>query len=179
MSNYTWDQFDEIFGTGEREMLGRSLDNRLNPTKAIIELTLNFPRTAKFKRMSVERQKQLYDGLIYFIMLRLYRIGIACTYERTFETCKSGFIHIHAILDLVLPVRVFCPHGLICDIVSAYLYNLPGKHSRYNDKFYRYDLNRFRSPSICCQYRNPTEVSRIDCWKQYINKFSVPPIYIE
>lgn len=134
-----------------------------------IELTLNYPRTAAFKRMSYEEQKQHYDRWIH--------LATACYTSRIkkmqifYEKCKSGDCHVH--LDIHLyTFSEYYPCGLVSDWVRSFLSQLPVRHGIKNFSLSNYHCGyrRYRCPPICCQIRDIEDEQRALVWETYIRK---------
>jgi len=134
-----------------------------------IELTLNHPRTAKFKRMDSEQQRAHYSkwldqGLAPY-KTKIKKLMIC------FEQCRDGTEHVHLDIELQTTAQ-FYPCGLVSDIVKNLLDFLPPKHGiktfnlcNYNCLYWRYVC-----PSICCQVRDIEDRVRALEWEVYINK---------
>lgn len=134
-----------------------------------IELTLNYPRTAQFRRASHDEQKDIYHRWIddslsdYFPKIQKL--------DRFFELCKTGMVHVH--LDMVMSnAEFYYPCGLVSDIVKSFLGNLPKRFGlkTFNLLNYNCSFRRYRCPSIVCQLREITDIPRALAWETYIRK---------
>lgn len=148
--------------------LGRDMTLEQN-TASIIELTLNYPRVVKFQRLTDKEAESFYHGLYIYIMerakLRQYIIKETITYEK----CKSGFTHLHAQIYFKFD-RVIAEEGLVQSIVREWLTQLPKRYGKYDERCFFRTFCRYRDPSICCQYRQPTDSERACVWDNYIKK---------
>lgn len=159
-----WDLFDEIF-----DMSGAECKNHLDEIRTIyrftLELTLNFPRNARFKRLVRKSQEWIYHDLLYYIKLQNSFIKETKEY---IEDCKDGLPHMHAILYCEVD-KPYSAEGVVMNVVNDWISQMP-KQSRKNFyKFnYSYHYAVFKHPSILVQYN--TDVERTKNWEQYISK---------
>lgn len=136
------------------------------PLSSIVELTLNHPRTAKFKKLTKDLQIQLYIHLFEFIIAKTPGVKDS---QYTFEECKSGFIHLHGYL-YIEHTRSGSMEGLVLDIVRNFFTRMPKRYSVMRmDQFYPL-FCRYRSPMILAQYRDGSDSTRLETWKSYITK---------
>lgn len=156
--------FDELpsLGSSSAKLQG-------GQSECFIELTFNYPRITSFVNKTSQQQKAFYDKIFYIVK---NTFSVACLYEsqRTFEFCQSGHVHLHAWLHL----KFDHPHvavGVVADLAKVYLKCLPKRHNLYSDSKMSAQFLRYRSPSICVQYRNINDIERTTKWKQYINKY--------
>ncbi len=139
------------------------------PSSCNIELTLCHPQTSKFLKLTSAYQKLYYDRIYQKILCTFGMHNIKCS-EHVYEYTKCGQIHMHASIELRFPTPHF-PLGVVSDIVKTYLNEIPSiKCNRYNDACMHVEWQRYRCPSIVCQYRPISAVSRLDAWQQYIRK---------
>lgn len=134
-----------------------------------LELTLNHPRTAAFRRASEAEQRLIYDKWIDD-SLSVYFDRIS-KMDRFYELCRSGMVHVHLDLHLV-PREQYYPCGLVSDIVKEFLSHLPKRHGIKTFSLLNYNCNfrRYRCPSIVCQLRDASEARRSLLWEEYIRK---------
>ena len=131
-----------------------------------IEITLNHPRTHRFCNMTSDEQKVLYNKLFQKMIEKLPIPLVKTTIQKTFEYCKTGHIHLHACVIYSLPTGKYYSMGLIADLVKKYLSLIK---QVYQDKYCFPELQRYRSPSIVCQYFNG-DLKRREIWLSYIHK---------
>lgn len=129
-------------------------------------VTLNYPRTVGFLRASSQVQKELYKKLLHDI--KNFNGMIPYNVEYVFEYCKSGQVHLHALLQYKT-TQVYCIGGLISDFVKNYLKNLPKKYSLFKEGCMFYEYQRYRAPQIAVQYKL-TEDEYIEKWRTYMHK---------
>lgn len=142
----------------------------LEPSIAVLEITLNFPRTTSFKNACTEKQKKLYDRIWRIMIHSKGQDRLDLRTRRTFELCNSGHVHLHGILYLRVPQNFYI-NGLIADLARTYLSLLPKKFSQYHDHFMFNQFNRYRCPSIVIQYDDfNSDQKRIMEWETYIDK---------
>lgn len=133
------------------------------------ELTLNFPHTQAWLNATVMKQRGLYERLLKYIQETWGPYN--CLWcERAFEFTKKGQVHLHALLYYTVE-PYYTDVGLINDIVRTFLRELPRKYSRFKEEYVYPDLKRYKSPSICLQYRDPYEdTGKLAEWLKYIYK---------
>ena len=92
-----------------------------------------------------------------------------------FEHCKSGQIHLHAMLHYKVTCN-FHIMGLISDIVKNFLRNMPACTIQFKEGFCYYQYNRYKSPPICVQYKSDKEDPEYkEFWdKHYMSKENTP-----
>lgn len=133
-----------------------------------VEITLNHPRTKNFVNLTSDKQKVLYNKLFQRMIEKLPIPLVQTKITKTFEFCKSGHIHLHACVEYSLPTGKYYPMGLIADLVKPYLSCLK---QCYQDRNCFPEYQRYRSPSIACQYFN-NDLTRREVWLAYIHKES-------
>lgn len=131
-----------------------------------IEITLNHPRTHRFCNMTSDEQKVLYNKLFQKMIEKLPIPLVKTTIQKTFEYCKSGHIHLHACVIYSLPTGKYYPMGLIADLVKKYLSQIK---QVYQERYCFPEYQRYRAPSIVCQYFNG-DLKRREIWLSYIHK---------
>lgn len=139
--------------------------------EANFEVTLNYPATASYKRMSVEQQKRLYFRL-YTVLTNTFGIDrfIAEKSSFSFERGRLGKVHLHASMWFRMGRSYYC-NGAAEQVVRQYLAELPLKHKSYKDSLMNVEYSRYTSPSVCVQFRDPiNEARRVLEWETYINK---------
>lgn len=151
---------------------GGSPNKRVRDTYSIclLEVTLNYPRTPRFKLMTTVQQKSLYlqlwNKLICFKgMERIVREST----RHTFELCSTGHVHLHGALYIRMPGPYY-PEGIVNDLVKTWLQLLPKKFQAYNDNNFYKDWQRYRCPSICVKHTSNGDTERVTEWETYMNK---------
>ncbi len=164
MSDYSWEQFDSIFFPKKEDSYAA-----VEPYSSIIEITLNYPRTAKFKRSTPDQQKLLYKNLLDYVILHSPYSKLL---EYTYEQCESGYYHVHGTIMINSPYS-YSIHGLIQSMAKVYFTQLPKRYSEYRDIQYYWSFIRYKSPMICLQYVEKDNFERTKIWQDYINKLSL------
>lgn len=167
MTNYSWEDFADIFNLNleDSNSLGRDTDK----CYCRLELTLNYPRTAAFLRLTAAEQQVLYIGLFDYVKLRLQPASLMQN-ELYFETSLDGTVHAHGYIDLSLTAG-FSVEGLVMGLVRDYFDQLPKRsclwlaRSRYSHNF-----STFKSPPILVQYISKTDKIRTELWAEYCKK---------
>lgn len=160
------DLLDDIFELDD-ENLGSILPVIDTPVLGYLEITLNHPRTAKFRRLTDEIKREVYKNL-YLKIKQLLSKHIEHD-EFYFENCKDGIPHLHASITVSFDTSGSAM-GLVSEIVRTYLNALPGKHKVYkSENEYPY-YSRYKGPAICCQWTQIDDFKRIAAWEQYIIK---------
>lgn len=142
------------------------------PDKAIMEITMNYPRTAAFKKLPACYQKLLY--------MKIYN-NLKCVFgmfrfvpeesQIAFEACQSGHWHAHAKITYRTRKNYYV-EGFIAEVVKCYLAQLPKKYSDYVDNLLHREYQRYRCPSLVAQFICPIErPERVLEWETYINKY--------
>lgn len=128
-----------------------------------LELTINYPRDSRFKRLVYKSKCKVYEDLLLYLRLHLpYIVDI----QHVFEKCEDGTPHIHA----SLLCEVNCPYsaeGLVMEVVNTLTAQMP-KRTQLTLYKYRYNpfLKMFKCPAICINYKETHEIG----WDQYIKK---------
>lgn len=138
------------------------------------EITINLPRTPSFTSMLSSRQKCLYGHLWDSIK---NVITISGENDYTFEFCKSGHVHLHAIMKIPKSCKLI-PVGGISDIVKQFINTYNRVYSnekaknklRYNERSMWFMENVYKSPAICVRYRGENEAARLVYWTDYMHK---------
>lgn len=145
--------------------LGAGVENH-----AYVLITLQHPRTKKFlKADSKEQKAMLYRILWNSKNFNGLRPELDSTY--VFEHCKSGQIHLHAMLHYIVKCN-FHIIGFISDIVKNFINNMPLCTIQFKEGFMFTKYQRYKSPPICVQYKSDTEDPEYkEFWeKHYMNK---------
>lgn len=149
---------------GEAPSLGRA-SPQLQYSDVHLEITLNHPRTSKFVNMTSDEQRKLYDKMFSKMMQHLPEPLCETHITKVYEYCKSGHVHLHACVEYKLSKAHF-PMGLIADTVKRWLNQIK---QVYQEKNCFTEFNRYRSPSITCQYfQNNKERKAV--WLEYMHK---------
>lgn len=145
---------------------------RLGSTTAkfYIELTMNYPRSARFVKMRTAKQHQFYNQILS-IVLQSIGPGKLELENKCFEINGDGNYHCHALIRCVTAVHHF-PIGVVSDMVKTYLELLPKKYSKYSGTAMHPGYVRYRCPSIVCQYRDMTD-PHVDVFRNYIDKYKL------
>lgn len=160
----SWEQFDEIFGIkdearfAECKSLGRTTD--------VIEITINYPETAEYKRLGEEKAK--YMTIHTFIDVINY------LHERYSNVLQTNYVieyspkmHLHGYIEInnIGGTR----YGL-CEEIMRFLltYVRPGR-GRENtwERAQHYPFPCVRVP-FCCVNVGPKEKS--NGWEEYMKK---------
>lgn len=142
------------------------------PGKAIVEITMNYPHTAAFKKLPASYQKLIY--------MRIYN-NLKCVFGMyryvpeesriAFECYQSGQWHAHAKITYRTRPNYYI-EGFIAEIVKMYLIQLPKKYQDYNDNLLHREFKRYRCPSCVIQYVDPVErPERVLEWETYMSKY--------
>lgn len=134
-----------------------------------IELTLNHPRTAPFKRLTYEQQCKVYDCWIDLAFS--YYFPNITKFERCFEKCQDGTAHVHC--DIWYRTgRFYNRFGVVSQFVKALLMRLPKRHglAKWRDDNYDSYYTRYVSPSICLTVKDTSDMRRALEWETYIHK---------
>lgn len=154
----------EIFDTPVSKILGRTIDSNLECT---VELTLNYPRTSRFKRLCYASKVKTYFDLLYYMKLQLRFIKSS---EEHVEMCYSGIPHMHAILHCSFD-KPYSIEGLISEIVDTWISQMPQRTRESQQKFhYCPSFKCYRCPSILAQWTAPDDIERTKKWEDYIRK---------
>lgn len=152
--------------------LGRETPEKEPLPRGYLEITLNYPRTVSFLKMSSVKQKILYIKIWSHVRATLNHPDVIMRHsDYEFEYCKTGQIHLHGYIPVY--TEKYFIEGIISDVVKRYLEGLPKKHSKFNEKNMYPEFHRYKSPSICVQHDNmsdPVESDRFDRWKKYMIK---------
>lgn len=157
MSVVEWEQFNEIFDMPMSNIFSS------RSSKFFLEVTLNYPRDTRFKRLIYNSQKKLYENLITY--LKTHHTFIKHI-DHYYENCKDGLPHVHAMFCCEAD-NVYSPEGAVMDIVRTYISQLP-KRSQLTLYKYQYNhiLQMFKCPSICINYKQVNA----EAWNSYIIK---------
>jgi len=169
LSDSDLDQTPEEFLSGAKKLLGIDCDYKGYQCRT--EITLQYPRTVPFKKLSKEQQKDLYASV--FERILMHHPSAVKRFKYTFEHCKDGNVHLHAYIDFEFKHQI-SPAGLCCEITDLWLRSLP---KRFNHPLvgnaldnYNSDFRRICIPQICIQFRYMDETERLKAWEVYIEK---------
>lgn len=146
------------------------LGTRCLGSECRIELTLNYPRTASFKRKTYEQQCAVYDQWIDDNLGHMFpRIT---NFRRAYEHCKDGTAHVHLDITYSIPNGIYHPYGITCDFVKPLLQGLPKRYGIKTFSIFKYNAiyERYRCPSILCQVRDAKDRIRALNWNAYLDK---------
>lgn len=134
-------------------------------------VTLNHPRTPAFNAATTEIQKQMYRKILNKMPTVLIGPKNALYLENVdsvFEYCKSGAVHYHSLIRVKSDMP-FSIAGIVNDYVKHWLTHLPKQHRQYKEAYFKHEFQRYRSPSICVQYKTNDD-PYIDEWVTYLHK---------
>lgn len=167
MVDYTWEDFAEIFNLDESKICRDYLAEVPGKYCFNLELTLNYPRDCRFKRLCRKSQEKLYWDLLDYVKLHNSYIQHVDAY---IEDCKDGLPHLHAILYCAIN-RPYSIEGVCNDIVNTYISQLPRRTVLNQHKYhYNHDYKVFKAPSILVQYQEVEDIKRTEHWENYIKK---------
>lgn len=169
----TWEEFEEIFN------LNSGADNvacrhwsRIKPT---LEITLNPSNTKKFDSTE-ESYLTLYRKILIYIKTSLDRYITIIDDVYYFERCKSGKLHMHIKLSLMVHSKI-APMGIVYDLSEFILVKLLRRKLSQSHIFT--DFYRIKTLPVCVQFatleNKDMEVDnypkcRIYYWENYIEK---------
>lgn len=158
MEKYTDEYFDEIFGTKILDSPSRI------KYECFIELSINYPPTKPYERMTDEGKKILYDNLLLYLK-KHYPIDIM---DKRYEYGnKTGKFHVHTQIR-VMHDRPFSIEGTVMDIVRIVKEQLPKRYQSLSE--YGRSFTRYKDNQMCCQYVDATDNDRQEYWQKYIKK---------
>lgn len=134
-----------------------------------IELTLNYPRTASFKRLCYEDQCKVYDKWLDDALS--FKFDQITRFERCYERCRDGTAHVHCDIWYT-PVGVYNSYGTVCTFVKALLQLLPKRYNKFRDTNYDTYFCSYCSPAICLRLKKQSDLRRAQEWEVYIHKSS-------
>lgn len=154
----SWETFDEVFEMKCQKQYAETLGR--------LEITLGYPTTARYKRLVQKSQIKLHLDLFEYIRLHIRNV---VSYRSTIEQSDSKKIHLHGYIEM--KVEGGSVEGLINDVVNNYYSQLPKRSQEHQKKYWYCPTYRcFRSPPICIQYTELSDVERIKVWDDYIIK---------
>lgn len=136
--------------------------------KFFIELTLNVPRVPRFNDMSTQEQRKFYMLALYK-MAHCLRPQLDLSIDHAcFEISKDGSYHCHALL-LCNDPHLHFPLGVVADLVRCWVKLMPKQ--RYDPRCMMSHYQRYRAPSIVCQYKDMDDTEELDRWRTYLRKY--------
>lgn len=164
------DSDSEEINISESPILGGDSPNE-GGSYALLEITMNYPRTTRFKNSSTQEQKNLYRILWEKLICFKGMDHIDYFNSRyTYEVCKSGHVHLHGALYLRVPALYYV-NGLLADCARAFLKMMPKRYSNYSDAYMHVDWDKYTCPSICIHHVDTTNKERVIEWETYIDKY--------
>jgi len=154
------DIFDELFNMPMLNIFSSNYRFKL-------EVTLNYPRDCKFKRLILKSKIKLYEGLLDYIIshnpyIKSKKIAI--------EYCEDGTPHLHALLDCETTEQ-YSIEGVCNDVVNTYISQLPKRTQLTQYKYHYCPLySCYRTPSILVRWVDESDKERILKWDEYISK---------
>jgi len=165
-----YDFFGLAVGTTALEVLSSNTGSETGYDNRV-ELTLNYPRTAAFLRMTYDQQCDHYRDWIDRSLYEYNMKGMITKMDIFYERCRSGNAHVHLDIWIHHPGR-FYKFGFVGDIVKEFLMRLPKrwgiKTFAVSDYSCLYD--RYRCPAVCCQLCDISDTRRALQWETYIRK---------
>lgn len=175
-SSYQWDS-DE-FSCNEEKTQKRETTSfsgslaQVAKYKAIIQVTINYPRTAKFLKSNSVQQKQIYKKLFEVLY---HSMGMnTLEYDFVFEACKSGQIHLHGWFEVEHSIRV--PTVLLSDMAKQFLLYMPKKYSHFLEAHIYPQYSKYRAPALCMKYINPDDEEDIITQENYRDYMTKCPV---
>lgn len=133
---------------------------------SIIEVTMNHPRTAPFRKRTTSQQIELYENL--WIKL-CHQVPALTDSQSVMEYCKDGTPHLHGWLRITYGYAGSV-YGMISNIAQIYLRLMPKRYSHFRESDYYPSYERYRSPMLCLQYNSSEDKERNIQWQTYIDK---------
>lgn len=136
-----------------------------------VELTITYPHTAGYLRMTGAKQEILLREIFRLTCAALpimYHVETKCFMEYDLHGQK----HLHGWL-VIDPTYRHYPIGLLSDMAKAALSNYPKKYNKFSDACMHALFTNYRCPQIKLQYRysdNEEDVKRFIEWKGYCQK---------
>jgi len=133
--------------------------------KCVVEVTINVPQTAAYMRLNYYGKLCVYREIWKKL---LDKFGEKVVDSRSYtENTKKGLPHLHGYISFGFPSPII-PSGLIMDIARNVLSNFSQAQYAKQSVVGNYDwlLSRFRSTSVCINYK--TDLS--NKWLDYIRK---------
>lgn len=166
------EESDEIYGVKEnfvKNSLGTLSDGVGH--RGVVEVTLNYPRTASFKRMHPNQQVELYNSLYKAVRTEWSAVRHVIYDHIAFETCINGDVHMHIAIGVHIKQSRFNAYGLCEEFYKLWLSKMPLRYRKQTNLQKSYTaFPRYTAPSIVIQYVPGTDEARIAEWEAYINK---------
>ncbi len=132
-----------------------------------IELTLEYPRNVRFKRMVPKSRELLYECLLDHVC---NSISFVDDWEGHIEHCRDGYEHMHAVLHCST-IGTYSPEGAVMDVVRSYCMKLPPRTWTTLQKYhYSQRHHVFKCPAILAQHVETDDLKRNRVWCKYIRK---------
>lgn len=134
-----------------------------------LEITLNYPPIAAYNRMTQQEQIQLYADHMRRLITS-YGSGAHDVVDTDFccEIGTMGKVHLHGYIECSSLGKPHMPSGCVQDLARIWMQMLPPRHRRYSTRDMYIDMERYKSPSIVCQYTDSED--RFEKWVGYISK---------
>lgn len=168
--------WNEAFGA-HNSITAESRDSNLLSEKGIqyhvtrgdrcfLEVTLNHPRTMRWKRLSYDEQVVHLVNLWY----RIVTYGTKVVKEHyVIEKCQDGTPHLHGMMQMVVS-DPHLPLGVVCDIVHRALNHVPQRYSHFRSNYICERYDRYQSPYVCVQYVHNEDRDGVAIWETYMKK---------
>jgi len=168
--------FDEIIENGRIGSLGSNTakyegsEYKLPIGGGYLFVTINYPRTDKFTRLTSDKQKKLYASIWREVQGTFDPAHVNFT-DYTIELCDSGHCHLHGVI-ILKDECTFIPLGCVSDVVKRVLTQFPHVkgYDRYNDKSMYIGYCRYKSPGVCVQYKYRDDTKSFNEWYSYMYK---------
>lgn len=135
--------------------------------QAVLEITINIPPLAKYRKSSLIEKISMYQTLWKAILNAVDCQTIEHSYQ--IELCASGLPHLHGYVKYTL--STYSPAGLVMDCVRAVYKLLPrGAWGQIAKNPYNHHLARFKAPALCINHKKILYKQ----WCNYMNKDARP-----
>lgn len=156
MSEYSWLEFQEVFDMPMSKTFS-------SPSSCFLELTLNYPRNTRFKRLIYKSKVKLYEDLLSYLKTSFKNIDQIDHYV---ENCSDGTPHVHAMIACSFD-ESYSAEGVTMDIVNILNSQMPMRSQLHAVRYsYNPYLKRYLSPCICINYKESSSA----VWNDYIRK---------
>lgn len=173
MNHTLGDYFPDIdadFGT-------KSLLAKCNePHHCYLEITINHPQTADYKRLTYDNKVDLIVSKLNHMLANLSHSIAHIKYSIEHYSGEGGLPHLHAQVHLILD-RQGDINGLVTDVAIRYIRTLSWRYEKEHSQVWKYlhiEYNRYRCPSCVVQYKERDDIERIEHWDRYISKYTNP-----
>lgn len=166
MTDYTWEQFNEVFNLTDEAAFDEV--KCLGSTTAVIEITLNYPDTADYRRRSDEQKRELYSELFIDLINKVHEVtGTVTQTNMVFEYGdNNNKIHLHGFIEYYNKGSIY---GLLEQIYKHALKQVKPGRGRENswERTRQYPYPCLSCPYICM---NIGLKENFKGWGEYIQK---------